>query len=52
MDRIWNREGMDLRMMPYACLVTGSQVYFPSLNLSPMDLNKTKPKLNVVFTGV
>lgn len=26
MDRIWNREGMDLRMMPYACLATGSQV--------------------------
>ena len=26
MDSIWNREGMDLRMMPYNCLATGSQV--------------------------
>ena len=26
MDGIWHREGMDLRMMPYACLATGSQV--------------------------
>merc|ERR1719511_405377 len=26
MDSIWNREGMDLRMLPYACLATGSQV--------------------------
>jgi phosphatidylinositol-4,5-bisphosphate 3-kinase len=26
MDSIWNREGLDLRMMPYACLATGSQV--------------------------
>ena len=27
MDSIWNREGMDLRMMPYNCLATGSQVH-------------------------
>jgi len=26
MDTIWSREGFDLRMMPYACLATGSQV--------------------------
>jgi len=26
MDSIWNREGLDLRMLPYACLATGSQV--------------------------
>jgi len=26
MDSIWNREGLSLRMMPYACLATGSQV--------------------------
>ena len=26
MDSIWNREGMDLRMMPYNCLATGNQV--------------------------
>jgi len=26
MDCIWTREGLDLRMMPYACLATGSQV--------------------------
>ena len=28
MDSIWNREGLDLRMMPYACLATGSQVNY------------------------
>ena len=26
MDSIWNREGMDLKMMSYNCLATGSQV--------------------------
>jgi len=26
MDSIWNKEGLDLRMMPYSCLATGSQV--------------------------
>ncbi|GAB6018709.1 Phosphatidylinositol 4,5-bisphosphate 3-kinase catalytic subunit alpha isoform [Chamberlinius hualienensis] len=26
MDTIWRNEGMDLRMLPYACLATGKQV--------------------------
>uniref|UniRef100_T1J0V3 Phosphatidylinositol-4,5-bisphosphate 3-kinase n=1 Tax=Strigamia maritima TaxID=126957 RepID=T1J0V3_STRMM len=26
MDNIWQNEGLDLRMMPYACLATGKQV--------------------------
>ena len=26
MDSIWHRQGMDLKMMPYNCLATGSQL--------------------------
>ena len=26
MDHTWDQEGLDLRMMPYSCLATGSMV--------------------------
>jgi len=44
MDSIWHREGMDLRMMPYNCLATGSQVGMIEVVMNATTVHQVQKK--------
>lgn len=44
MDSIWHREGMDLRMMPYNCLATGSQVGMIEVVMNATTIHQIQKK--------
>ena len=44
MDSIWHREGMDLRMMPYNCLATGSQVGMIEVVMNATTIHQVQKK--------
>ena len=47
MDTIWHREGMDLRMMPYNCLATGSQVGMIEVVRNAVTIHQIQKKAGI-----
>jgi len=47
MDTIWHRENMDLRMMPYNCLATGSQVGMIEVVRNAVTIHQIQKKAGI-----